>query len=77
MKAKRIITPLSSTFMLTSIVGFMVSAFFVPSMSDGALPYGIAFSLVFILMFIASLISMNNAPAVDFLHIEEKRRPRF
>lgn len=77
-KEKRIVTPLSSGFMLTSIVGFLVSAFFIPTMDSVIFPnridYAFAFGLVFVLMFIASLISMTYSPLSDHLHIDEKRR---
>ncbi len=80
----RIITPLSSTFMLTSIIGFLVSAFFIPTMFDpvteaglyyGSIDFAFAFGLIFVLMFIASLISMNaSIDEMEHLHIDEKRR---
>ena len=76
---KRIVTPLSSSFMLTSIVGIMVSAFYIPGLSDKyeyAISYAIAFGIVFTLMFIASLISMNYAPVSSHLQIDERRRPK-
>ncbi len=48
--------PLNSTFMLISIMGFLISAI-------GIYPrfpsWGTAFSLVFVLMFVASMISMT------------------
>jgi hypothetical protein len=75
LEEKRIITPLNSTFMLTSIIGFMVSAFYVPSIDfPNAIDFAVAFSIVFVMMFIASLISMTYAPTTDFLQIDEKRR---
>ena len=77
-KEKRIVTPLSSGFMLTSIVGFLVSAFYIPTMDPVIFPsridYAFAFGLVFVLMFIASMISMTYSPLSDHLHIDEKRR---
>lgn len=81
---KRIITPLSSTFMLTSIIGFLVSAFYIPTMFDpikeyglyeGSISFAFAFGLIFVLMFVASLISMSaSLEDIDHLHIDEKRR---
>ncbi len=53
------IAPLSSGFMLTSIVGFLISAFYVLPQSD---KWGFTFVLFFALMFVASLISMTYSP---------------
>ena len=54
------IAPLSSAFMLTSIVGALISAFYImPSSST----WGFTFVLFFTLMFVASLISMTYAPS--------------
>jgi len=53
------ITPLSSSFMLASIVGFMISTKYVYQKSAS---FGFTFSLFFVLMFIASMISMTLAP---------------
>jgi hypothetical protein len=76
----RFVTPLNSTFMLTSILGFVCSALLIPEFSNvipNALSYAIAFSLVFILMFVASLISMGRADMIDGLQIDERRRIKF
>jgi uncharacterized membrane protein (DUF485 family) len=77
-KENRIVTPLNSTFMLTSILGFLTSAFFIPTLDANIFPnrldYSFAFSLVFLLMFIASLISMTYSPVSEHLQIDEKRR---
>ena len=51
--------PLSGGFMITSIVGFFVSSIYI---SDFSLNWGFALSIVFIIMFIASIISMTKAP---------------
>jgi|TARA_B100002003_G_C14063993_1_gene512107 uncharacterized protein (DUF58 family) len=48
------VAPLSSSFMLTAILGFLISVIWVYPQSN---PYGVAFALVFALMFIASIIS--------------------
>ncbi|MCB9358669.1 hypothetical protein H6503_01935 [Candidatus Woesearchaeota archaeon] len=77
LEERRIVSPLSSSFMLTSIVGFLTSAFYLPTMVDvwpSAIDYAFAFGLVFVLMFIASLISMTYSPLSDHLQIDEKRR---
>jgi hypothetical protein len=49
---------LSAGFMLTSIVGFFVSIFFVMKLSD---TWGFTLTLFFVLMFISSMISMTKA----------------
>lgn len=51
--------PLSGGFMIASIVGFFVSAIYIAELS---LNWGFALSVVFVLMFIASFISMIKAP---------------
>jgi hypothetical protein len=54
--------PLSGAFMLTAILGFFVSLYWVYPQS---VKFGFSFMLVFVLMFIASLISMTKAPIKD------------
>ncbi len=49
--------PLKSSFMVLSIIGFLITAYLVPS-GD----YKIAFMVVFVAMFIASMVSMTKAP---------------
>ena len=46
--------------MLTSIIGFLISAFYILPSSK---TWGFTFVLFFTLMFIASLISMTYAPS--------------
>ena len=53
------IAPLSGGYMITSIVGFLVSAFYILPKSK---TWGFTFVLFFTLMFIASMISMTYAP---------------
>ncbi|MBI2558618.1 hypothetical protein HYW20_04810 [Candidatus Woesearchaeota archaeon] len=53
------IAPLSGGYMITSIVGFLISAFYVLPNSR---TWGFTFVLFFTLMFVASLISMTYAP---------------
>ena len=54
------IAPLSGGYMLTSIVGFLISAFYILPSSR---TWGFTFVLFFTLMFIASIISMTYAPS--------------
>jgi len=49
--------PLKGSFMVLSIMGFLITAYLVPP-GD----YKIAFMIVFIAMFVASMISMTKAP---------------
>ena len=55
----RNVAPLKGGYMITSIVGFLVSAYCV---SDVSARWGFAFALFFVLMFVASLISMTYGP---------------
>ncbi|HII16708.1 TPA: hypothetical protein HA361_02220 [Candidatus Woesearchaeota archaeon] len=59
------LVPLSGGFMLTSIVGFLISAVFI--YGNEAIPkskaWGFTFALFFAAMFVAALISMTYAPA--------------
>ena len=59
MQNKFNIAPLSSAFMLTSIVGALISAFYILPNSR---TWGFTFVLFFTLMFVASLISMTYSP---------------
>jgi len=49
------IAPLNTTFFLISIIGFLISIFFIPQFSQ---TWAFAFALLFFIMFIASIISM-------------------
>ena len=64
------IAPLSGGYMITSIVGFLISAFYVLPISY---KWGFTFVLFFSLMFIASLISMTYAPSDWPLKMERKK----
>ncbi len=61
--------PLTSGFMLTSIIGFLVSAFFVMKISN---TWGFTLCLFFIVMFVSSIVSMSNIEAeerYDYEHL--------
>ena len=60
MKKELNIAPLSGGYMVTSLVGFLISAFYIMPNSK---QWGFTFVLFFTLMFIASLISMTYAPS--------------
>ena len=75
------IAPLSGLFMITSILGFLISAIFIYDLRDQAgiiYPWapslGFSFCLVFVLMFVASLISMTYADSEEELQIDERRK---
>ena len=53
------IAPLPASFMMVSIVGFLVSAYMITDLS-----WKFTMLLFFAVMFIASFISMTKAPAV-------------
>ncbi len=63
------IAPLSSGYMLTSIVGFLVSAFYVLPNSR---TWGFTLVLFFTLMFVASMISMTYSPTDWPLRMDKK-----
>lgn len=54
--------PLSSTFMIVSILGIIFSLYYMPKVS---IKFAAAFTTVFLLMFISSFISMSKAPMND------------
>jgi hypothetical protein len=60
--------PLTSGFMLTSIVGFLVAVFFVWKLSE---TWGFTFGLFFLIMFIASVVNMTKIEADDKYGLEE------
>lgn len=53
--------PLSSSYMAVSIIGFLISVWFVMDLS---VSWGLAFSIVFVLMFISSVISMSKSEPI-------------
>jgi MFS family permease len=67
MKSPMRFAPLSSGFMIVSIIGFLVSIWMV---SDWSLEWAFAFSLLFVMMFISSMVSMTKAEPIDE-HMEE------
>lgn len=55
------VAPLNNAFAAVSILGIMISVFYISSFSS---TWGFTFSLFFILMFIASMISMTYSPVL-------------
>jgi hypothetical protein len=62
------IAPLSGGFMITSIVGFIISSMYIYPRNT---TWGFTFVLFFVLMFVASLISMTYAPAEVQLKLKD------
>ena len=70
------VAPLKGGYMITSIVGFMISAIYVFPRSN---TWGFTFTIFFTLMFVASLISMTYGPDEAMLHaghIRERKKKR-
>lgn len=63
--------PLSSTFMLTSMLGFFVAVFYVWPLSVN---WGFAFSMLFAFFFVASVYNFTHAPDEDHLAVHEPER---
>ncbi len=60
--------PLSSAFLATSMIGFLVSALYVSSIDK---TWAFTFGVVFSLMFTASMISMVNADPEEQLGVRK------
>ncbi len=54
------VAPLHSSMMLISMFGFIITAFYINDKIFGSWAW--AFMLVFVVMFIATIISMSKAP---------------
>ncbi len=65
------VVPLHGSFMITSIVGFLISVLYIYKQL-GNKTWGFTFMLFFILMFIASVISMTSAPIMP--EMEKKKK---
>ena len=66
------VVPLRSSFMLTAIIGFIISALFVYKQL-GNKTWGFTFMLFFGIMFIASVISMGSAPIMPEQEKKEEK----
>lgn len=62
---------LSGGFMITSIIGFLISAVYVYPKSK---TWGFTFAIFFMLMFIAAMISMTYGPDESMKHITELKK---
>ena len=69
MKGKDV-APLSSGYMITSIVGFLISVFMILRKSS---KWGFTFILFFGIMFVASMISMTYSPVDVSYKISKKK----
>ncbi len=65
------VAPLTGGYMITSIVGFLISAVYVYDMSKR---WGFTFALFFMLMFISSLISMTYGPDEAMEHVGDRKK---
>jgi len=65
------VAPLSGGFMITSIVGFLISAIYVYPQST---TWGFTFGVFFALMFVASMISMTYGPDAAQLYPGARKR---
>lgn len=61
--------PLPTSFMLTAILGFIVSALWVFPISYN---WGLTFLIIFTLMFITSIINMSKAPVMPQYKLRNK-----
>jgi len=64
------VAPLTGGFMITSMVGFIISAIYIFPRSR---TWGFTFTIFFGLMFIASMISMTYGPDEAMLPIGRKK----
>lgn len=65
------VAPLTGSYMITSIVGFLISIMYVYDISNR---WGFAFALFFMMMFVASLISMTYGPDEAMYHVGHKNK---
>jgi len=59
------VAPLKGGFMISSIVGLLISSIYVIPRNA---TWGFTFSILFVLMFVASVISMTYGPDEAMLH---------
>ncbi|MBW2992185.1 hypothetical protein KY345_03130 [Candidatus Woesearchaeota archaeon] len=64
------IAPLSGSFMITAIIGFLISAIYIFPRSN---PWGLALVLLFAVMFVAAMISTTKAPVEAEFEIDKKK----
>ena len=64
------VAPLKGGFMITSMVGFIISGIYVFPRSS---TWGFTFVIFFMLMFVASMISMTYGPDEAMYHVGHKK----
>lgn len=64
------VAPLKGGYMITSILGFLISIMFVYDISN---KWGFTFALFFMLMFVASMISMTYGPDEAMIHVGKRQ----
>ena len=64
---------LSSGFMLSSVLGIIISLVWV---MDKSITWGVTFFVVFVIMLISALISMTHEPVEDDLAVHEPRHKK-
>lgn len=67
------VVPLHSSFMVTSMVGFLISLLYIYRQL-GNKTWGFTFMLFFALMFISSIISMTYSPIMPELEKKSKKK---
>lgn len=60
------VAPLKASFMVTSMVGFLISVIYISKVAP--ITWAFTFAVVFVLMFIASMISMMRASPDEQLY---------
>jgi len=63
------VAPLKTSFLVISMIGFLISSLYIPKFS---LTWAFSFGLVFILMFVASMISMVRGTPDEQLYPRPK-----
>jgi len=64
------VAPLRGGYMITSMVGFIISVIYVFPRSS---TWGFTFTIFFTLMFVASLISMTYGPDEAIYHVGQRK----
>ncbi len=66
------IAPLNGGFMIVSIFGTIISAVYVFPRN---MSWGFTMALIFVIMFVASMISMTYGPDEAMMHIKDRKKP--
>ena len=72
-KKKFKFAPLTGGYMATSMLGILISIMWVYHQNQD---WGVAFTLIFGIMFIASVISMTTANPDDFVELETRNKKK-